>query len=205
MSVTLYPSANYQRQPWRNGGGWTNEVAKLVDHQTLADWTWRISLAEIESSGPFSQFPHVERILVLLEGHGIELTVDGHRHVLREQYAHIRFAGEAAVHCSLIDGPTRDLNVMFRHSGNHIPDAQVFHRMIGGTFSVTAQPGELWVMLLTGNTTISGPELGATAGPDDTIVIDATASDTSIRQSFLGTGTVILVRVRGTAQTSGRL
>ncbi len=215
MSVTVHQSAQYDRQRWRNGGGWTQEVARSLPGAAGVDWTWRVSIAEIETDGPFSQFPNVERLLVLLDGTGMQLTVDGQSHELIEQYVHMRFSGEAHIECSLIDGPTRDLNVMWRRGGytdepHHEPrDAQVFQRLIGGTFSITAQPAELWVMHILAGTSVAGPGLAAGAEPTDTIVIDATTSEVPIRQSFLGTGTILLVRVclgvRAVGQTSGRL
>ncbi|MEG3173772.1 HutD family protein [Sphingomonas sp. ZB1N12] len=51
-------------QPWRNGGGLTREVAGNPGD----DFGWRISVAEIAESGPFSRFEDCDRTLVLLDG-----------------------------------------------------------------------------------------------------------------------------------------
>ena len=39
--------------PWRNGGGLTRE---LVASPEQSDWRWRMSVAEVTASGPFSRF-----------------------------------------------------------------------------------------------------------------------------------------------------
>src|SRR5690606_23181136 len=62
----------YRRERWRNGLGWTREIhAHRSD--PAGDWTWRLSIAEIERDGPFSAFPGVDRALVLLRGNGMRL------------------------------------------------------------------------------------------------------------------------------------
>ena len=59
----LLLAANRMAQPWANGGGITREVAVRADAE---GFQWRVSLAEVASSGPFSEFPGVERTIVLL-------------------------------------------------------------------------------------------------------------------------------------------
>jgi len=98
-------------QPWRNGGGVTRELLALP---AGADWRVRISIADIESDGPFSAFPEVERWFAVLEGAGVDLRVAGTAHRLRLGDAPLRFDGGAATDCRLLDGPTRDLNLMLR-------------------------------------------------------------------------------------------
>lgn len=98
-------------QPWKNGGGVTREL--------LADppgdgWRVRISVAEIERDGPFSAFPGVARWFVVLKGAGVELDFGASTARLTRNDAPIRFDGAAAPTCRLIDGPTRDLNLMLR-------------------------------------------------------------------------------------------
>lgn len=99
------------RVPWRNGRGWTWTVAHVADGNGTDD-RWRVSLAEITEDGPFSRFSGLERVLVLADGAGLALTVDGVRHCL-DAHGQLRFDGGAAVTCELMDGrAVTALNVM---------------------------------------------------------------------------------------------
>ena len=98
-------------QRWRNGGGWTRE---LLAWPSANDWRVRVSVADIESDGPFSSFPGVQRFFAVLEGAGVELTVDGRPQQVRPDGAVAHFSGDATTQCRLLGGPTRDLNLMVR-------------------------------------------------------------------------------------------
>ncbi len=100
-------------QPWRNGGGRTRE---LVASPPGADWMLRVSLADIDVDGPFSAFPGVQRWFAVVAGAGVVLTLPGATGTRRLTTADEPFAfdGAAAPGCRLIDGPTRDLNLMLR-------------------------------------------------------------------------------------------
>ena len=65
-----------------------------------------------QADGPFSAYPGVERWFAVLKGAGVELVVDGASHVLTRTSAPLRFDGAARTTCRLLDGPTRDLNLM---------------------------------------------------------------------------------------------
>ena len=95
--------------PWRNGGGVTRE---LVTWPGGGDWAWRLSVADVERDGPFSAFHGVARWFAVLEGAGVRLDVDGQAHELTADSAPLAFDGAAATGCTLIDGPTRDFNLM---------------------------------------------------------------------------------------------
>lgn len=41
---------------------------------------WRVSVAQIDVSGPFSDFADYNRKMVLLRGTGVRLTFDGSEH-----------------------------------------------------------------------------------------------------------------------------
>ena len=97
--------------PWRNGGGTTRE---LLAWPAAEDWQVRVSVAEIAADGPFSPYPGIDRWFAVLDGHGVVLTLPQGERVLRPGDAPLAFAGEAAPACRLIDGPTRDLNLMLR-------------------------------------------------------------------------------------------
>lgn len=99
--------------PWKNGGGVTREVAAWPPGAGMAGFDWRVSLADVAADGPFSTFPGVDRVLTVIEGDGLVLTVEGAATRL-EAGAPFAFAGEAAVTARLTAGPVRDLNVMVR-------------------------------------------------------------------------------------------
>ena len=98
--------------PWANGRGITYEV--LRSPQGGADFDWRVSIAEIASDGPFSPYPGVDRVLILLRG-AMDLEIDGMSHEV-PRFSPIEFAGESHVEARLSQGPTMDLNVMTRRS-----------------------------------------------------------------------------------------
>ena len=108
-------------QPWRNGGGVTRE---LLAWPGPADWQFRISVAEICRDGAFSAYPGVERWFAVLDGEGVALRIDGSEYRQQPHSAALRFAGEAQVHCQLLGGPTRDLNLMLRHASGTMQKAE---------------------------------------------------------------------------------
>jgi uncharacterized protein len=98
-------------QPWRNGGGLTRE---LLSWPGRDGWALRISVADIRADGPFSVFPGVDRWFAVLQGSGVLLALPGGGRTVEAEAAPLHFRGEAAPHCTLLAGPTRDLNLMIR-------------------------------------------------------------------------------------------
>lgn len=98
-------------QRWRNGAGFTRELLVWPD---AADGQLRISVADIDTDAPFSSFPGVDRWFAVVEGAGVVLQLPDGAHAVAGDAAPLHFAGEAAPGCTLIDGPTRDLNLMVR-------------------------------------------------------------------------------------------
>jgi environmental stress-induced protein Ves len=116
MNATVIEAEQVPAQPWRNGGGQTRE---LLVWPAPDDWQLRISRADIEVNGPFSAFAGVQRWFVVISGNGVVLhmpTADGHTldHHLLPGHTPLHFDGGLAPGCSLIDGPTQDLNLMAR-------------------------------------------------------------------------------------------
>ena len=106
--------------PWRNGGGVTRQIAsgKLGVAGSLEsvpgdDWDWRLSIADVESEGPFSSFAGMTRILTILEGEGLAITIDGVGRRLG-RYTPLRFDGGATTSAMLPAGPIRDFNLITR-------------------------------------------------------------------------------------------
>ncbi len=101
--------------PWRNGGGTTRNLAVEPDGAGFDDFLWRVSIADVAQSGGFSQFPGVDRTIVLLNGDGMILSAaDGSQIALNTPFVPHDFPGETAMDATLIGSATRDFNVMTR-------------------------------------------------------------------------------------------
>jgi environmental stress-induced protein Ves len=110
MKLTHLTAAGYVRQDWKNGGGTTTEIARDADRER---WWWRLSIADVQRSGPFSDFTGYRRIITLLEGRGIALTFDRAPPVVLDRvYRAIAFDGGWRTECRLLDGPVRDMNLI---------------------------------------------------------------------------------------------
>src|SRR5215212_12048276 len=71
---------DYRVMPWKNGGGTTTEIYIHPEGAGWNEFEWRVGIADIGQSGPFSSFPGIARSIMLLEcpeGSGMRLTVDG--------------------------------------------------------------------------------------------------------------------------------
>jgi len=108
-------------QAWRNGGGQTRELlvwpgrarpATAAPGAGAYPWRLRISLADVSRGGPFSAYPGVQRWFAVVEGAGVRLAFPTAAHRVDAQSAPLHFGGELPVDCELLDGPTRDLNLM---------------------------------------------------------------------------------------------
>jgi environmental stress-induced protein Ves len=113
----LLPLHDVTAQPWRNGGGRTRE---LLAWPSPSDWQVRVSVADIDVDGPFSPYPGVDRWFTVLQGKGVDLAIDGRSTHLVRGDPPFRFDGAAEAHASLVDGPTRDLNLMLRGASGSI-------------------------------------------------------------------------------------
>jgi uncharacterized protein len=115
-------------QPWKNGGGSTQE---LLAWPTVTDWIVRMSVAHIEQDGPFSAFAGIDRWFAVVSGAGVALEIAGDIVTLGTQSAPLHFDGAAAPACTLLNGPTQDLNLMVRRSA-------------GAGDMQSATPGQTW-------------------------------------------------------------
>ena len=115
MPMHILRAADYQRMPWKNGGGETVQIAVDDAARGLDDFAWRISMATVASDGPFSLFPDVDRTLCVLAGEGIALAVDGRPPVeLTRQSTPFSFPADIPVVSALMRDTIVDLNVMTR-------------------------------------------------------------------------------------------
>jgi hypothetical protein len=106
-----------QVSAWKNGDGGTREIVRVPADAGFDDFDWRASIATIAASGRFSEFPGVDRTIVLLDGGGVHLrsgasaSVD---HRLDTPLAPFAFVGDIALDATLVAGASTDFNVMVR-------------------------------------------------------------------------------------------
>jgi environmental stress-induced protein Ves len=81
----------------------------------LDDFHWRVSMAHVAATGPFSIFPGIDRSLAVLNGAGIVLHPAARGAVrLTPEAAPFAFPGDLKVDATLVGGAIDDLNVMTR-------------------------------------------------------------------------------------------
>lgn len=116
-AVHLLTPADARLVPWKNGRGTTAELAVWPRGASFerGDFDWRISKARIVEDGPFSCFADHDRILVVLEGAGVDLSHPGFAprtrlRALEPQH----FRGDWPTEAHLPAGPVSDFNVFVR-------------------------------------------------------------------------------------------
>jgi uncharacterized protein len=136
-SLQIIRKSSFTAAPWKNGGGITYEAIRVPPGGD--SFRWRVSVAHIDASGPFSEFAAYNRTMVLLRGSGLTLKfADGHQRVLRQLGDLAEFDGAAATHCELLNGPCVDLNLMVAK----LRRAAVRVERVAEDFRVPAAPSE---------------------------------------------------------------
>ncbi|HVE07255.1 MAG TPA: HutD family protein [Paraburkholderia sp.] len=198
MQIALIPAASLVATPWKNGGGVTREIAAYPQGAALDAFGWRVSVADVAQPGPFSRFAGIDRTLVLLEGSGMLLDERGdsgdrgnaspRTHALTKPLDIARFAGETAIDARLVDGATRDFNLMVRRgaASGHV---EIWRG--AGTHSVTADT--LLLFCATGPLRVTpGAAAPVALATSDTLRIDHAQA---LHCTCEGTGTVLAVRL----------
>lgn len=99
------------REAWKNGGGWTRTVAS---HHVQGQIYWRVSVADIDASGPFSRFEGMDRIAVVVRGTGLRLSSESRVWNLDSLGSIAQFPGELAFRGDALEVPVQLWNVMVR-------------------------------------------------------------------------------------------
>jgi environmental stress-induced protein Ves len=113
MKINILKSDQFKSQPWKNGGGSTLELFKYPD---VDNYDLRLSIAQIDASGPFSKFEGYDRTIIQLDGPQIELTHPELEKVkILELGSPYHFKGEWVTHCK-VTTRSRDFNVIYKKS-----------------------------------------------------------------------------------------
>lgn len=186
--------SDYRSMPWKNGGGTTREVAAGVVRGPLGavepvdGFDWRVSVADVETGGAFSSFPGIDRVITLIEGEGMVLTVDGVPEAVSPLNP-FAFSGDAATDCRLAAGAVRDLNAMTRRGR---ATAQVRIVAVTSEAGMRCEEGEvLLVMAATEGITVGGPD------GQDTVLgrLDCVRQEGSGVLALRGDGAVAEIRI----------
>lgn len=145
--MEVFRAADRVAVPWRNGGGLTREVAVSPVGAGMADFDWRVSMADVAADGLFSLFPGVDRVLTVLQGE-LLLSFEGGASVTLDAAAlPYPFAGDVPCHGAVRGGVVTDLNVMvrrgrFRCAVRRVPPGPV--RVVGAPWLFVAlEAGEV--------------------------------------------------------------
>ncbi|MEU5957812.1 HutD family protein [Streptomyces sp. NPDC047525] len=155
--------SGYRSMPWKNGGGTTREVASGAVQAPVASagpadgFDWRVSVADVDAGGPFSSFPGIDRVITLVEGEGMVLTVDGTPQPV-EPLNPFAFSGDAVTDCRLEAGAVRDMNVMTRRGRATAQVGMVTVAAAQGAEMVCAAGETLLVMAATEGVAVGGPD-----------------------------------------------
>jgi environmental stress-induced protein Ves len=115
--MQILRAADYKKMPWKNGAGFTTEIAISPAGSALDAFDWRVSMARVEDNGAFSLFPEIDRTLLVLDGAGMALTTVNHGDaVLDTNSKPYAFPGDQPTSATLTAGGITDLNVMSRRS-----------------------------------------------------------------------------------------
>ncbi|MER8921093.1 HutD family protein [Mesorhizobium sp. M0802] len=187
--MRIVRAADYRVMPWKNGGGTTTEIAVSPDGAGLDDFDWRVSMARVEGSGPFSGFAGVDRTFAVLEGEGIVLDIAGRPPAeVTAASAPLSFPADVPTTAALISGPITDLNVMTRR-------ARATHTVERLVFSVPTdiRPTSAMTLILPfdGEVGLSGPT-SSRLGPLDTLLLGPQAK---LRVEPVRPTTVFVIRI----------
>lgn len=115
--MRVIPSSEQRAMPWKNGGGVTYEIAVYPEGAGIDAFEWRLSMADVRTSGPFSMFPGIDRSLAIVTGRGLTLRIAGRDNIdVRPDAPSPLFPADVATSSDLIDGPVLDLNIMTRRA-----------------------------------------------------------------------------------------
>lgn len=150
--------ADRRRFPWKNGGGEMADVASAPEDAGWDGLQWRVGMAWIDRSGPFSDYPAIDRTLMVLDGPGIVLDVQGMASArLTADVPPHSFPGDAPTECRLIATPTVVLNAMTRRGAwRH----GMTRARVAGSMSLEAGEGALLLFVAGGSVTVDGQTLG---------------------------------------------
>ena len=181
--LTVIPASTYRRMPWKNGQGETTEIAV---EPAGGSFLWRLSIADVARSGPFSAYPGIERWVTVLSGSGMRLTIgeDAPR-LVRALDPPVRFSGGAVTSCELLAGAIRDFNLMLDHDA-----AEGQLAVLRGPLSQRLEGETVLLHAVTGSASVSAASQTIALPEGDTARLDGAGGSVT-----LGAGATAILAV----------
>ncbi|MGN6728711.1 MAG: HutD/Ves family protein [Rhodanobacteraceae bacterium] len=181
------PASSHRIEPWANGLGQTAVILREPDD---GNWRVRISVAQVERDGPFSEMPDTQRLLVPLDA-AMELRHPDGRVQHADRFGVLRFDGAPAPFGILPEGATRDFNLMLRDGAR----GELFARTLVDSMVLPPEAGARWVIYLhRGSAALhaGGAQLGL--APDDAALLEFPAGERE-RAVIEGAGELVLAKL----------
>ncbi len=171
MKISLLKNQNYKSMPWKNGRGFTSEIAIFPLESTLEknNFTWRLSSAEVTENGLFSNFPGCERYLTVIDGSGLKLQFENENKLI-DQNSFLKFSGEDKVSSELVNGKIKDLNLIIKKDIHRIE-----FNILSKSMNKLSQ-GTSIVFVMEGSVTVND----ALAEKFDTVIIESEQNENDI-------------------------
>ncbi|HEX7130198.1 MAG TPA: HutD family protein [Rhodanobacteraceae bacterium] len=183
------PAGSRRIEPWANGLGRTEVILREPDDGC---WKVRVSIAQVESNGPFSELADTQRLLVPLDG-PMELHFADGRAQRASRFGVLRFDGAPAPHGVLPEGPTRDFNLMLRNGAR----GELFARTLVDSMVLPAEPGTRWLVYLhRGGASVAVTGTTLKLAPGDAALLEF-AERTRERAVIEGGGELVLAKLHG--------
>ena len=176
MGLMIVRWASLTPTSWKNGGGTAVDIAGQPEPGMTEGFDWRVNIATINRSGPFSDFPGIDRDFRLLDGGALELTVEGERsRLLKPGGVAYRFPGDRPTFARLVDEarPCRAFNVLTRRGGF---ESRVRERAVDGALALKPEGDLLVGVLRSGELTIGKGTTSERLGPLDAFVASKSVS-----------------------------
>jgi environmental stress-induced protein Ves len=154
--IRIIRQEEYIEGRWRNGQGVSWEIASFKK-EGAADFSWRFAKARIDNDVPFSIYPGMDRIFMMIEGQGMDLEFEGGRvlQVHKKFVPHV-FSCDVPLVCKLRGGPSLDLN-LFTARGAFTSTCEV--RKLRSSEKLTIQVPVTVAYLLEGDCVFGGTNL----------------------------------------------
>jgi environmental stress-induced protein Ves len=119
MALIHLPAARHANVSWKNGLGVSRIIATEPAGADFDTMLWQVSGTEIGADCPFSELKGLDRLFMVTEGAGVDLTSindAGRKWTARVKVGQVPYAfrGGWKTDCRLLDGPVQVFNVMAR-------------------------------------------------------------------------------------------